>query len=447
MENQYLRTELSTADRAKSLAIFQTASPSKTIAAHVIGNTTGLGAKVVIIDRGTTAACEKGMAVITPDGIVGKVIGVYPTASYVLLITDPSFAAGVISQKNRVHGTLKGQGHNTVIVDYVQNEQTVEQGEWFYTSGDDRIFPKGPAVGKPTWSAQANRDKEIFVTPSGLQNGLEEVLIIVEGVHGQDSRGLASAIKPCICRTPAPPRINATADTAPAAADRWPPTPTAWWTTTARSARPEKHVYGAGAAAPRTTTSKLDADPGTPRSALSTPASRGISRPSQNRAAAMALRDQSPRRLRIERSFQWRIEFTSRRSSASRWPRFCSRFTFRASVTALSYLELPLLVTVYFSLMPRSPVAGRPVRRGHRPGAGFAFAQSPGHVRNRQDAGGLLRRVGQPALRRGEHARASPGAGVLLLFFHQFFYWVLARALLGEALVRSGAADPGGGRS
>ena len=52
------------------------------------------------------------MAVITPDGIVGKVVDAYPTASLVLLITDPTFAAGVISQKNRVHGTLKGQGHS-----------------------------------------------------------------------------------------------------------------------------------------------------------------------------------------------------------------------------------------------------------------------------------------------------------------------------------------------
>ncbi len=88
------------------------------------------------------------MAVITPDGIVGKVVNVYPTASMMLVITDPTFAAGVISQKNRVHGTLKGQGHSTVIVDYVQNEQTVEQGEWFYTSGDDRIFPKGLPAGQ-----------------------------------------------------------------------------------------------------------------------------------------------------------------------------------------------------------------------------------------------------------------------------------------------------------
>src|SRR6185295_13763208 len=47
MENQYLRTQLSTADRVGALALFQQQSPSKTVAAHVIGNTTGVGAKVV----------------------------------------------------------------------------------------------------------------------------------------------------------------------------------------------------------------------------------------------------------------------------------------------------------------------------------------------------------------------------------------------------------------
>ena len=183
MENQYLRTQLDTADRARSLAIFQTQSPSKTIAAHIIGNTTDTGAKVVIVDRGTTSGVRKGMAVITPDGIVGKVESVYPMASFVLLITDPSFAAGVISQKNHVHGTVKGQGHSTVIVDYVQNEEKGDQGEWFYTSGDDLIFPKGLPVGEATVVRPGKTRKEIYVTPSGFQNGTEQVLIVIEGVH------------------------------------------------------------------------------------------------------------------------------------------------------------------------------------------------------------------------------------------------------------------------
>jgi rod shape-determining protein MreC len=183
MENQYLRTELNTADRARSLAIFQQRSPSKTVAAHIIGNTTTSGAKVVIVDRGASSGVEKGMAVITPDGIVGKVVDVYPIASFVMLITDPTFAAGVISQKNRVHGTLKGQGHSTVMIDYVQNEEKLDEGEWFYTSGDDRIFPKGLPVGEATVVRAGRTHKEIYVTPSGFQSGLEEVLIVVEGVH------------------------------------------------------------------------------------------------------------------------------------------------------------------------------------------------------------------------------------------------------------------------
>ena len=120
------------------------------IAARVIGTATGASTSAVFVDRGSTSGVEKGMAVVTPDGIVGKVLAAYPTASQVLLVTDPGFAAGVVSQKNHVHGILKGLGHGNCRVDYVQNEEKVETGEWFYTSGDDRIFPKGMPVGKVT---------------------------------------------------------------------------------------------------------------------------------------------------------------------------------------------------------------------------------------------------------------------------------------------------------
>ena len=82
-----------------------------------------------------------------------------------------------------MRGTLKGQGNSTVIVDYVQNEEKLDQGEWFYTSGDDRIFPKGLPVGEATVVRPGKSHKEIFVTPSGFQNGLEEVLIVIDGVH------------------------------------------------------------------------------------------------------------------------------------------------------------------------------------------------------------------------------------------------------------------------
>jgi len=189
IENHYLRAELGTADRARALVAFQSHSPSKTVAARVIGNGTGANSKVVFVDRGSTSGVESGMAVVTPDGIVGKVVEAYPTASLVMLITDPTFAAGVISQKNHVRGTLKGQGHSECLVDYVQNEEPVDPGEWFYTSGDDRIFPKGFPVGQVSAARNGKTFKEIYLNPSGMQGGPEEVLIVIEGVHQQIPEG------------------------------------------------------------------------------------------------------------------------------------------------------------------------------------------------------------------------------------------------------------------
>jgi rod shape-determining protein MreC len=203
LENQFLRTELSTADRAKALGVFEARSPSKMIAARVIATATGASASAVFVDRGSSSGVEKGMAVVTPDGIVGKVLAAYPTASQVLLAADPGFAAGVVSQKNHVRGILKGQGHGNCRVDYVQNEEKVETGEWFYTSGDDRIFPKGMQVGRVTVARAGNPFQEIMLDPIGLANGLEEVLIVLEGVH-QEIPEFKTAAQPMYIAPPVP---------------------------------------------------------------------------------------------------------------------------------------------------------------------------------------------------------------------------------------------------
>jgi rod shape-determining protein MreC len=183
MENQFLRAELSTADRARALIVFQERTQSRTLAARVIGTGAGAGSQVVFVDRSSVEGVEKGMAVITPDGIVGKVIAAFPTASQVVLITDPAFAAGVISQKNRVHGILKGQGSGLCRIDRVQAEEKVEVGEWFYTSGDDRVFPKGIPAGQVKAVHPGGAFQEILLEPSGRRNGIEELLIVLEGVH------------------------------------------------------------------------------------------------------------------------------------------------------------------------------------------------------------------------------------------------------------------------
>jgi rod shape-determining protein MreC len=203
MENVFLKNELNTADRAKALQVFQAHTPSKTVAATIIATGAGSNSKVVFVDRGTASGIQRGMAVVTPDGIVGKVIAAYPTASQVLLITDSDFAAGVVTEKTQVHGTLKGQGTPQCKVDYIPFEEKVEVGEWLYTSGDDRIFPRGFRVGIVKAVRPGQPFKEVLVDPSGMQHGLEDVLILTEGVH-QRIPEAPSGMQP-VYIAPAPP--------------------------------------------------------------------------------------------------------------------------------------------------------------------------------------------------------------------------------------------------
>jgi rod shape-determining protein MreC len=203
IENQFLRSELATADRMKALAQFQSQTPSKTLAARLIGTGAGSDSKLLFLDRGSLAGVKKGMAVVTPDGIFGRVIAAYPTASQIVQVTDPDFAAGVISQKNRVRGTVRGLGHQRCRIDYVQNEQKVDIGEWFYTSGADRTFPRGFPVGQVTAARNGSGMKEIYLEPSALANPVEEVLILVEGQHQELPE--AQTASPDVYVAPAPP--------------------------------------------------------------------------------------------------------------------------------------------------------------------------------------------------------------------------------------------------
>ena len=203
LENVFLKNELNTAERAKALSVFQARTPSKTLAATVIGTGAGSNAKVVYVDAGSARGVERGMAVVTPDGIVGKVIAAYPTASEILLATDSDFAAGVVSQDGAVRGTLKGQGTPLLKVDYVPIQEKVQAGQWFYTSGDDRIFPRGFPVGVVRSVRDAQPFKEILVDPAGLQHGLEDVLIITQGVH-QDIPPTPVADQPVYIAPPPP---------------------------------------------------------------------------------------------------------------------------------------------------------------------------------------------------------------------------------------------------
>jgi rod shape-determining protein MreC len=204
LENIFLKNDLNTADRAKALQLLQAHIPSRAVAASIIGAAGGANSKVVFVDRGSTAGIERGMAVVTPEGIVGKVIASYPTASQVMLVTDPDFAAGVVSQKTLTRGTLKGQGTPMCRVDYVALEDKIQPGEMLFTSGDDRVFPRGFPVGVVKIVRNGPPPfKEIYVEPAGVQHGVEDVLILIEGVHQPVPE--AAVASPSVYIAPPPP--------------------------------------------------------------------------------------------------------------------------------------------------------------------------------------------------------------------------------------------------
>ncbi len=205
LNNQFLSAELASADRAKVLLEFRSRIPSRTLPVRVIGTGTGANSRVFYVDRGSADGVKRGMAAITAEGIVGKVVASYPAASLVQLLTEHESVAGVISQKNRVRGILKGRGRNTCVVEYVRNEEKLEPGEWFYTSGADRIYPRGLPVGQVKQVREGRGGKEIEVEPSALRGGwIEEMLIVLDGVHDLIPDVQAQA-DPAISILPAPP--------------------------------------------------------------------------------------------------------------------------------------------------------------------------------------------------------------------------------------------------
>jgi len=227
LDKIFLSNELNRAENAKALQIFQQRTPSKTLAASVFSTGIGSSRKVVYVDRGSVSGVMREMAVVTPDGIIGKVTAVYPTAAEVLLITDPMFAAGVVSAKTHVHGTLKGNGTSQCKVDFVAFEDKVDPGDWFYTSGDDRIFPRGMPVGVVKAVHPGQPYREITLDPAGMAGGSpDDVLIVLEGVH-QDIPDTPPATQQ-VYLAPAPPPLAEPASlTAAAPADGTAPAPIA----------------------------------------------------------------------------------------------------------------------------------------------------------------------------------------------------------------------------
>ena len=196
LEQVRLNEDAAQARRLQTLLAFKEQFISHTVAAQVIGSSGSDLSRIVYIDKGESAGIKKDMAVITSDGIVGKVLVVYPSVAQVLVINDQSSGVGALLEKTRLQGVLRGTAGGEVVLERVMSDEQVPIGETVLTSGGDQIFPKGLPVGTV---AKVGSGKDLFlnikVKPAADLSKLEEVLVLVEKQERQASTEDAGHIR------------------------------------------------------------------------------------------------------------------------------------------------------------------------------------------------------------------------------------------------------------
>jgi rod shape-determining protein MreC len=183
MEQVRLKQDADQARRLQALLEFKERFISKTVAAQVIGTSGSEQSRVLIIDKGSHDGIKTDMAVITPDGIVGKIKDVFPLSAQVLLINDHDSGAGVILERSRLQGIVKGTSLGELQINDIMSDEKIEAGDHVITSGGDRIYPKGYSVGTVINSA-VDRDNDPFlvikIKPAADLRRLEEVMVVTK---------------------------------------------------------------------------------------------------------------------------------------------------------------------------------------------------------------------------------------------------------------------------
>lgn len=183
LEQASLAQDVEQGRRLQALLSFKEQFIAKTLAAQVIGTSGTDLSRVIYIDRGSQDGIAPGMAVITPHGIVGKVSRADRRIAQVLLISDSASGAGVLLERQRLNGVLKGSAAGVPEIHNVMSDEKIEIGDSVITTGGDRVYPKGLKVGTVT-SVAPDPEHDPFLSikikPAADLNRLEEVLVITE---------------------------------------------------------------------------------------------------------------------------------------------------------------------------------------------------------------------------------------------------------------------------
>lgn len=181
-ENHRIREMKLANERLRQLLSFREKNFSSMIGAEVIGQDPSSWFKSITIDKGERDGVKKGMAVISPAGVIGQILKTAPDYATVLLITDYNSAIDSIVERTRAKAIVAGEGENRCQLKYLRRADEVALGDVVVTSGLGGNFPKGLMVGEIKKVDKKGHGVFQFaeLVPSVDMTQLEEVFVIME---------------------------------------------------------------------------------------------------------------------------------------------------------------------------------------------------------------------------------------------------------------------------
>ncbi len=181
-ESHQMKEMKLTNERMRQLLQFREKNFPSMIGAEVIGQDPSSWFKSVIVDKGERDGVKKGMAVISPAGVIGQILKTAPHYATVLLITDYNSAIDSIVERTRAKAIIEGKGENRCEMKYLLRAEEVAVGDVVVTSGMGGNFPKGLMVGEI--KKVDKKGHGVFqyaeLVPSVDFTQLEEVFVITE---------------------------------------------------------------------------------------------------------------------------------------------------------------------------------------------------------------------------------------------------------------------------
>ncbi|MGH7817067.1 MAG: rod shape-determining protein MreC [Candidatus Binatia bacterium] len=180
VERQRLLEAEATNRKLQTLLEFRAQLPGKPVTASIIANSASSWFQGCILDKGSADGVEKDMAVVTPLGIVGKVVSVTARSAKVILLTDANSGIDVLVQRTRGRGIVSGSLDSGTVLKYMKRSEDVQVGDRLITSGLDGVFPKGLLAGTVIKVSKQSLGlfQSVEVLPAVQSALVEEVLVV-----------------------------------------------------------------------------------------------------------------------------------------------------------------------------------------------------------------------------------------------------------------------------